>query len=203
MIIFRYLAREVLVSTTAVTSVLLLIITSARLIKYLAEAATGKLDATLVFWVMLWRIPGFLELLLPLGLFLGILLALGRLYLDSEMVVFRACGISQKRLVLHALGPATLVAGLVAFLSLWVAPLGAAKTETILSAQEARSELEMLTPGRFLSQTRGRQVTYAESYDAENDQLREVFIAQRDENGQPVVLMASRAEREVMPEYDG
>jgi len=203
LIIFRYLAREVLVSTTAVTSVLLLIITSARLIKYLAEAATGKLDATLVFWVMLWRIPGFLELLLPLGLFLGILLALGRLYLDSEMVVFRACGISQKRLVLHALGPATLVAGLVALLSLWVAPLGAAKTETILSAQEARSELEMLTPGRFLSQTRGRQVTYAESYDAENDQLREVFIAQRDENGQPVVLMASRAEREVMPEYDG
>ncbi len=203
MIIFRYLAREVLVSTTAVTAVLLLIISSARLIKYLAEAATGKLDASFVFLVMFWRIPGFLELLLPLGLFLGILLALGRLYLDSEMVVLRACGISQRRLVLYTLGPASLVAGLVALLSLWVAPLGAAKSEAIWQVQESRSELEMLTPGRFLSQTRGRQVTYAESYDSESDQLREVFIAQRDDKGQPVVLIANSAQRQDIPNYDG
>lgn len=203
MIIFRYLAREVLISTLAVTSVLLLIITSARLIKYLADAATGKLDAAFVFWVLLWRIPGFLELLLPLGLFLGILLAFGRLYLDSEMVVLRACGISQKRLVLHALGPALLVSGLVAVMTLWLAPLGATKSEEIFSIQESRSELELLTPGRFQSQTGGRQVTYAESYDGESGQLQEVFIAQRNENGEPVVLLAERAERVVLPEYGG
>ena len=203
MIIFRYLAREVLISTLAVTSVLLLIITSARLIKYLADAATGKLDAGFVFWVLLWRIPGFLELLLPLGLFLGILLAFGRLYLDSEMVVLRACGISQKRLVLQALGPAALISLLVAVMTLWLAPLGATKSEAIFKQQESRSELEMLTPGRFQSQTRGRQVTYAESYDSESDQLQEVFIAQRNENGEPVVLLAEKAERMELPEYGG
>lgn len=203
MIIFRYLAREVLISTLAVTSVLLLIITSARLIKYLADAATGKLDAGFVFWVLLWRIPGFLELLLPLGLFLGVLLAFGRLYLDSEMVVLRACGISQKRLVLHALGPASLIALLVAVMTLWLAPLGATRSEEIFSLQESRSELELLTPGRFQSQTRGRQVTYAESYDSESEQLQEVFIAQRNENGEPVVLLAEQAERVVLPEYGG
>lgn len=203
MIIFRYLAREALISTAAVTSVLLLIITSARLIKYLADAATGKLEAGLVFWVLLWRIPGFLELLLPLGLFLGILLAFGRLYLDSEMVVLRACGISQQRLALYALGPAALVALLVALMTLWLAPLGAAKSEQIFSLQESRSELEMLTPGRFQSQTGGRQVTYAESYDADNDQLREVFIAQRNEQGEPVVLVAERASRQLLPEQGG
>ncbi|MBR9829755.1 MAG: LPS export ABC transporter permease LptF [Oceanospirillales bacterium] len=203
MIIFRYLAREALISTAAVTSVLLLIITSARLIKYLADAATGKLEAGFVFWVLLWRIPGFLELLLPLGLFLGILLAFGRLYLDSEMVVLRACGISQKRLAMYALGPAALVAGLVAVMTLWLAPLGAAKSEEIFRIQESRSELELLTPGRFQSQTNGRQVTYAESYDADSDQLLEVFIAQRNENGEPIVLTAAYAERQMVPEYAG
>ena len=203
MIIFRYLAREALISTLAVTSVLLMIITSARLIKYLADAATGKLDAAFVFWVLLWRIPGFLELLLPLGLFLGILLAFGRLYLDSEMVVLRACGISQKRLVLHALGPASLVAVLVAVMTLWLAPLGASESEEIFSIQESKSELELLTPGRFQSQTRGRQVTYAESYDSTTGRLREVFIAQRNENGEPVVLSAEQAERVKLPEYGG
>ncbi|MBV0934127.1 LPS export ABC transporter permease LptF [Marinobacterium weihaiense] len=203
MIIFRYLAREALISTAAVTSVLLLIITSARLIKYLAEAATGKLEADFVFWVMLWRIPGFLELLLPLGLFLGILLAFGRLYLDSEIAVLRACGISQKRLALYAMGPAALVAALVASMTLWLAPMGAAKSEEIFSQQEARSELELLTPGRFQSQTRGRQVTYAESYDADSDQLQEVFIAQRNASGEPIVLMAERAVRQELAEFGG
>lgn len=141
MIIFRYLAREVLVATSAVTAVLLLIITSARLIKYLADAATGKLDAQFVLQVLAFRIPGFLELLLPLGLFLGILLAYGRLYLESEMVVLRACGVSHKRLVLYALGPALLISTLVGGVALYVSPWGVAQAKQIFAQQEARSEL--------------------------------------------------------------
>jgi lipopolysaccharide export system permease protein len=203
LIIFRYLAREALLSTLAVTSLLLLITTSARLIKYLTEAAAGRLDGAFVFWVLLWRIPGFLELLLPLGLFLGVLLAFGRLYIDSEMVVPKACGISQRRLVLYAMGPAALVALLVAITTLWLAPLGATKAEEIFSMQESKSELELLTPGRFQSQTGGRQVTYAESFDDASGQLREVFIAQRNEKGEPVVLLAEQAERVILPDYGG
>ena len=55
---------------------------------------------------MAYRIPGFIELILPLGLFLGILLAYGRLYLDSEITVLNACGISEKKLLSSALMPA-------------------------------------------------------------------------------------------------
>ena len=49
-----------------------------------------------------FRLPGFLELILPLGLFLGFLLAYGRLYLDSEMTVLAATGMSQQRLMASA-----------------------------------------------------------------------------------------------------
>lgn len=44
LIIFRYLAREVLMSMLAVSLILLLIIISARFVTYLAEAAAGELD---------------------------------------------------------------------------------------------------------------------------------------------------------------
>jgi lipopolysaccharide export system permease protein len=195
LIIFRYLSREVLLSTTAVTAVLLLIITSARLIKYLSDAATGKLDADFVMLVLAYRIPGFLELLLPLGLFLGILLGFGRLYLESEMVVLRACGVSHKRLVLYALGPALLVSCLVAVISLLVAPWGVGEAKQIFAQQESRSELELLTPGRFQSQSGGRQVTYAQRLDTDSGVLEEVFVAQRNAQGQPVLLFAERAEQ--------
>ena len=43
LIVFRYLAREVLLTTLAVTAVLLLIITSTHLIGYLADAASGEI----------------------------------------------------------------------------------------------------------------------------------------------------------------
>lgn len=196
MIIFRYLSREILVSTTAVTAVLLLIISSARLIKYLGDAATGKLDADFVLLVLAYRIPGFLELLLPLGLFLGILLGFGRLHLESEMVVLRACGVSLKRLVLYALGPALLISALVAWMALQLAPWGVGEAKKIFAQQESRSELELLTPGRFQSQSDGEQVTYAQQLDADTGVLHEVFIAQRNAQGQPVLLFAERAEQE-------
>lgn len=200
MIIFRYLSREVLVSTTAVTAVLLLIIISARLIKYLTDAATGKLDADFVLLVLAYRIPGFLELLLPLGLFLGILLGFGRLYLESEMVVLRACGVSHKRLVLYALGPALIIAALVATVSLWVAPWGVGQAKQIFARQDARSELELLTPGRFQSQSKGNQVTYAQRLNTEDGRLEQVFIAQQDDKGQPVLLFAKGAEQRIIEE---
>src|SRR3546814_5551804 len=67
-----------------------------RFIKYLAQAASGALDPGSLFLIMGFRLPGFLQLILPLGLFLGILLAYGRLYLDSEMTVLSATGMSQQ-----------------------------------------------------------------------------------------------------------
>lgn len=44
LIVFRYLSREVLVTLSAVSAVLLVIIMSGRFIKYLAQAAQGMLD---------------------------------------------------------------------------------------------------------------------------------------------------------------
>lgn len=199
MIIFRYITREVLLSTFAVTAVLMLIITSARLIKYLSDAAAGKLEAGAVLLVLLYRIPGFLELLLPLGLFLGILLAYGRLCLDSEMVVLKATGFSDHRLLGFAYGPTLIVGVLVLMLSVWITPLGLQKAEQLLAEQDARSELELVTPGRFLSQSSG-QVTYAES--VSGDQLRQVFLSRRGEDGRPNILIAEAAERRLFPEAE-
>ena len=70
MIVFRYLSREVLLTLSAVSAVLLVIIMSGRFIKYLAQAASGALDPGSLFLIMGFRLPGFLQLILPLGLFL-------------------------------------------------------------------------------------------------------------------------------------
>lgn len=178
MIIFRYLAREVMVSMIAVSGVLLLIIMSGRFVKYLADAAAGRLSPEVLFAIMGYRMPGFLELILPLGLFIAFLLAYGRLYMESEMVVLSACGMSQKRLIAYSFMPAMFVAFIVALLSLVISPMGIEKAEAIFKDQKQRSEFDHLSPARFQTTQGGAGVTYAEQLSDDRKIMRHVFMAE-------------------------
>ncbi|WP_045858976.1 LPS export ABC transporter permease LptF [Teredinibacter purpureus] len=177
MIIFRYLAREVLASMFAVSLVLLMIIISARFVNYLAEAAAGKLDAGVLLTLMAYRLPAYLELILPLGLFIGILFAYGRLYLDSEMTVLHACGMSQRRLVAFTTASSFVVALVVGLFSLYLGPEGVRASESLLAEQRSRTDFETLKPARFHNLDNGTGTSYAESISDDKKQLRHVFMA--------------------------
>jgi lipopolysaccharide export system permease protein len=178
-IVFRYLSREVLLTLTAVSGVLLLIIMSGRFIKYLAQAAAGQLDPGVLFLIIGYRLPGFMVLILPLGLFLGVLLAYGRMYLDSEMTVLSANGFSDRRILWYTQGSALIVALIVAILSLWLAPAGVLKTQQLFNQQAAMTEFDTLAAGRFQSLGSGQRVTYAGGLSEDRTQLEDLFITER------------------------
>jgi lipopolysaccharide export system permease protein len=179
LIVFRYLSREILLTTSAVSAVLLIIIMSGRFIKYLAQAAEGRLDHTVLFLIMGYKLPSFLQLILPLGLFLGVLLAYGRLYLDSEMTVLSSSGMSQQRLAGYTLVSATVVACLVAWMSLGLAPQGSTEVARILNKQAAMTEFDTLEAGRFQALRQGTRVTYTEKLSSDRSELSGVFISDK------------------------
>jgi lipopolysaccharide export system permease protein len=206
LIVFRYLSREVLVTMSAVSAVLLVIIMSGRFIKYLAQAASGVLDPGVLFMIMGFRLPGFMQLILPLGLFLGILLAYGRLYLESEMTVLAATGMSQQRLLWMTLAPATVVALVVTWLSLGLAPQGAAQVAIIVNQQDAMTEFDTLEPGRFQALRDGSRITYTETMSEDRTNLGGVFISEKrfsrdGKKDQGIsVLVAEKGRQEVKPD---
>ena len=161
----------------AVSAVLLLIIMSGRFVRYLAEAAAGKLDAGVLLTLMGLRLPSFLELILPLGMFIGILLAYGRLYVDSEMTVLHACGMSERRLVGYTLATGCVVAALVALFSLYIGPKGVKASEAVLAEQRSRTEFETLKPARFHKLSSRDGVSYAHSLSEDKKRLNQVFLA--------------------------
>ena len=75
-----------------VTFILVMVLVSGRFIKYLAEAAAGEIAADALFLVMAFRMPEFLQMIVPLSLYIGLLLVLGRMHMDNEMVVLQAGG---------------------------------------------------------------------------------------------------------------
>jgi len=203
--IARYFLREVLSHTVAVSAILLVIILSGRFVKYLAEAASGDLAAEVLLPVMWFRLPGFLELILPLGLFIGILMAYGRLYIESEMVVLAACGTGPGRLALYTLAPALLVAIVVAILSLYVTPAGAARSQALLDDPRSRQGLSTLTAGRFQVPRGGGRVTYTEQVAPGGESMRGVLIVDWEpgESGTANLAILAAESGHLVPAMDG
>lgn len=196
-IIFRYLARDLLATTAAVAVVLLMVVMSSRFAQYLADAAEGKIDPGVIFAIMGYRIPAFLELILPLAFFLAVLLSYGRLYQDSEMVVLHACGVSQWRIAGYTLAVALAVAAAVAGLTLYLSPQGMARAEVLIDAQKTRGEFDAMEGGRFYPLRGGKGVSYAEQVGGDGH-MTNVFMVEAgaDAQGEPsmVIVVADSGE---------
>lgn len=199
MILYRYINRQILATTLVVTVVLMMVLLSGRFIKYLANAASGEIAADVLITVMLYRIPEFLQLILPLGVFIAILLALGRMYSDSEMAVLRAGGVGQLQVLRGMTAPILVTTALVGFSALYLTPHGETEVARILDEQRGRSVLELLTPGRFhvRSSREGQRTAYAESLDRDQGVLENIFISDYrypDDDGaaQLVTVLAGR-----------
>ena len=189
----RYLTYDVMTHTGAVSLVLFLVVFSGRFIKYLAEAAIGDLSAGILLPIMLYKLPAFFELILPLGFYIGVLLSFGRLYADGEMVIFRASGTSQWQL-LGRIATATIATTLlVAMLALVLGPNGAARANALLAEPRSAEGMHVLAEGRFKKQRSGDYVTYVEQID-EDGSMSTVFVAERQRSATGTVLSTTLAQ---------
>lgn len=173
MIIRRYLNSQVLATTLAVAGLLTIILMSGRVIQFFEKAASGKIAVNLLTAVLWYRLPGFLELILPLGLFMGLLLVLGRLYLDNEMAILSAAGVGPGHLVRWLVPAVALVTLLTSLMSTWWTPYGYAEADRLYAEQAERSTFDLIQPGRF--QRVGERMLYADLSD-DKSMLRDILI---------------------------
>ena len=190
MVTARYAFRELIGVFLVVALVLLLIGLGGRFIGYLQDAALGKYSADVLVTLLVFRLPEFLQLILPFALFLAVLLTFSRWYADSEMTVLIAAGAAPGRVLVWALACAVIVAGVVGAMSLLITPHYALKLDKALINQRENREFEALTPGVFHSLYRGQRVTYTESMDDERQNLRNVFIGERRDDGSRATIWA-------------
>jgi lipopolysaccharide export system permease protein len=175
-ILDRYLFRETLETWVGVTGVLLLILLASRFAFYLGDAASGRLPGDAVFTLLGLSIVNYLTLIVPLGMFLAVMLALGRMYRDSEMVAMVACGVGVRDLYRPLLRLAGLLAVLLLGLALLVGPWAAAKSFLVRKHAEREAEIAVFESGRFKSTKDGSAVYYAERVDERSLSLDNVFV---------------------------
>lgn len=190
-ILDRYILREVAVSWLAVTGVLLAILLTNQVARVLERAAESQYPRGAVVELILLGAVQNLSLIVPVGLLLGIVLALGRLYHDSEMTAAQACGAGVRPVLGPILSFTALLAALLALLSLHIAPAAAGRMLELRSEALRAGQFAPITAGRFRMFGGGSTVVYAQGAESDGT-LTRVFV-QRDRDGVLEVALAQRA----------
>lgn len=202
MLIFRYLAKEVFITLVSLTTILLLIFMSNQFVRYLNRAASGQMPGMIIMKLMMIELPNLMGLLLPLGFYVALLIAYGRLYAESEMTVLQACGYGPSQLLKHSFIMAALVSVFVAFIMIWVSPKINIERATLLRTTGVQTLIQLIVPGRFRAESNGLQVFYVESMNRDHTKAQNVFLARQVvKNNMPQwdVLWAERAFAETEP----
>ncbi len=193
-ILDRYVLREAARTWAAVTAVLLFILLSNQFARVLGDAAKDKLPRDAVFSVIGLTALQYLTVLIPFGLFLAIMLALARLYRDSEMPAMMACRMGPGAMYRPLAWLAVPLALLVGWLSLDLGPRALREVQRIATAAEQRVDLSAIEPGRFTSAGQGDTIIYAERVDRDGS-LSNVFLQRRIGGALEVVLAERGSQR--------
>ena len=178
MIIFRYLLKEVAKTQLAVFFVLMTIFISQKFVRFLGDASEGSIPGQLVMTFIALKIPDLAGFILPLSLFLGVLLAYGRIYADSEMTILHACGVSEWYVVRVTLVLAVITAIFTGIFTLYLAPLASEYQYQVREELAADSGLSALVSGRFQQTGNQDAVVFIHDKDRETNSFNKVFVAQ-------------------------
>lgn len=175
-IVDRYLARELAWSFLAAATILLLVVIGATVADLLAKIARGNVAADLLLALIGLRTVDALTLLLPLAAFLGVQIAYGRLYRESEMAVLAASGLPASGLLrpLALFGvPLALAIALIAF---WLAPAAVRQAQTLQEQASRSLIIAGLEPGRFVDLPGHEGVMYVEDMNADGTKFTKLFL---------------------------
>lgn len=186
----RYLSSEFARAVLASLLVLAIVSFGGVFADLIGEMASGKVPPILLLSQLGLRVVGYLPLILPLALLLGLLLAGGRLYRDSEMPVLAAAGVGPRRLLRPLLLVTLPVVAVIAACSLWLGPQANRLAKQMVIEANRNLLVAGLEPGRFTPIADGG-VAYVGTMSSDGTQLGHVFVYR--ERGDRMDVATARA----------
>jgi LPS export ABC transporter permease LptF/LPS export ABC transporter permease LptG len=121
--------------------------------------------------------PGVFAFTTPMAILIGVLLGLGRMSADSEIIALTALGIGRRRILLPVGVLATTGALFTILMTLWLGPLSL-RTLRSLEAELVTSQLNFAIQPRVFEEQIPRTVLYVNDISASGTHWRGVFLAE-------------------------
>jgi len=191
-LIDRYILREVFSHTLlglVVFTFVFFVPQLVHLMDLVVRHTTTWGDVGMLF---LCTLPGMLSLTLPMGLLVGMLIGLGRLSADSELISMNSLGMGPRRLLAPVGTLAVAVMSLTAVLTIWVGP-AAVHTYRSLQSRILSSQASFEVEPRVFDERFPHLVLYVQDVSAVATRWHGVFLASTDPQRDSRLTLAEEA----------
>jgi LPS export ABC transporter permease LptG/LPS export ABC transporter permease LptF len=175
-ILTRYVFKEMIGPTTLGFTFYTSIIIMQRLFDMAGLIIRRSLSGAAVGKLLLYSLPNIVVLTVPMALLFGILIAIGRLSSDSEIVAMRALGISTRKIYRPVFVFSFLMFLLNLYLINFVMPKGNQQFVTLRTELTAASAERVVKPRVFYDEYENLMI-YVNDVDPSTGQWKGVFVA--------------------------
>jgi len=187
-ILDRYIVREVFRHAFLGLVVFTFVFFVPQLVRLMSLFVRHSGSGSQILKLFLCIFPGVFTFTIPMAVLIGVLLGLGRMSADSEIIALTALGIGRRRILLPV--GVLAVAGALAttVMTVWLGPV-ALRTFRSLEADLIASQISFQVQPRVLDERFPRLVLYVNDVSASGTQWHGVFLAEAGgENGSRVTL---------------
>lgn len=189
--LYKHYNQEILQLILMLIISFLMVMISVTFVRYLALAAGGAVslkDSVAVLGILL---PSFINILLPITLFLGIVIGINKLLHENELLIGFACGMSFKRLLMKIFRFALPISLIGFILSFAVIPKMNEYQDHLQQIESQNSSLLDFVPsGRFFS-LGSKQIIYVNNVNFQTHASKDIFIYQDKGSSTQIVLAPS------------
>jgi LPS export ABC transporter permease LptF/LPS export ABC transporter permease LptG len=190
-ILDRYIAREVTRHAFLGLLIFTFVLFVPKLVRLMEIFVRHTGSAPQIITLFLCVVPSILVFTIPMGVLIGVLLGLGRMSMDSEIIALTALGISRKRILIPVGILATVGAGCTLVMTLWLAPL-ALRTGRSIETTLITSQISFAVQPRVFDERFPHMVLYVNDVSASGAHWTGVFLADTaGESGSQITLAES------------
>jgi len=191
-LIDRYIFREVFSHALLGLAVFTFVFFVPQLVRLMELVVRHSADAGTALLLFLCTLPGVLTFTVPMAVLVGVLIGLGRMSGDSEVIALHAVGIGLRRLLVPV-GVLALATGIFTLLmTVWLGPL-ALRTFRDLENRLRTTQASFQVQPRVFDERFPRMVLYVQDVEALGTRWRGIFLAESGSKGRSQLTLAESA----------
>ena len=197
MIIEQYIQRELLKPFVVVLTIMAGLFACFSSALFLAQAVTESLGIAGLLTLVGLKTLIALEVLVPASLYIAVIIGLGRLYNDQEIIVLQASGIGTWKVATAILAVAVPVSIASGILSIVVRPWAYSESYLLNARAEAELNTDRFQAGRFYGNEDSRSVIFIQGKERATRDMRDIFYFVEGADDSQVVV--AREARRIAP----
>jgi lipopolysaccharide export system permease protein len=192
---------EILKPFLVVSFILAGLFTSFNAARYLAETVTETLGMVLITKLIILKTIIAMEVLFPIALYAAIIVALGRLHRDQEVIVLKSAGISENFIVKNILNLCIPIGIMVGLLSIFGRPWAYEMIYRLDESTSTQLDVSRYQARRFYGDEQSDSIIYIENKLSNNDaDLQGVFHYMRKDSSSDIII-AKQGFQEPVEDY--